>query len=466
MTWSTSQAGEPPTTAAAHRDCRAGLARGLLASGKRSFLPVLSLVIASDAFAAPGDHIRAGDVEVVPSVDFGLHYQTNVYRSEVLSTPAANLGITPAVAVSASGDDHQFSASGEWRLQKYLFVGELESSTLDTSERIANLDRFNNFQLGLGADLFKRNQIGLRLSDNMTMNNWQVEAPTANVPYTSQYHNAFKAGLRANPGPALEIVPGFTWTYDNYQTPDFTEEDAEGERALNSKNSYGPRLDAKWAFLPRTALVAHLAYEHNQWANNTIASPGSSLGDQVDVPNSDFVRFTTGIDGRFTERLFMQALVGYGVGLFNVDSVEAPEDLENISANVSGLNGFLVKTQVKYQITPRTDEAPGSAVTVGYVKDFRTAFYTNFIAVNQIFAEFGGEFSVVEPSLRYEIQFQDYGGEVDRNDIVNRVIGGIAWNATDFSQLAGGLTWMQRASSEDQVEFDNLGLQFNARFQY
>ncbi len=440
--------------------------RGVVPSWKLGFVPVLSLALASEAVAQPGDHIRAGDVEVVPSVDFGVHYQTNVYRSEVLATPAANLGITPAVALSASGDDHQFSAGGEWRLQKYLYVGEIEGVTLDSSERIANLDRFNNFQLGFGADLFKRNQFGLRLSDNMTMNNWQVEAPTANVPYVSQYHNAFRAGLRANPGPALEIVPGFIWNYDNYQHPDYTEEQADDERALNSKHTYGPRLDAKWAFLPRTALVAHLTYEHNQWAENTISSLQGELGDQIDIPNSDFIRFTTGIDGRFTERVFLQALLGYGVGLFNVDTVEAPEDLDNISANVSGLNGLLVKTQLKYQITPRTTETPGSHFTVGYAKDFRSSFYTNYVAVNQIFAEFGGEFSVVEPSLRYELQFQDYGGEVDRNDIVNRVIGGIGWNATEFAQLSGGLTWMQRASSSDNVEFDNLGLLFNARFEY
>ncbi|MCB9686770.1 MAG: hypothetical protein H6738_13400 [Alphaproteobacteria bacterium] len=405
---------------------------------------------------------------VIPSIALGLQYHTNIYRSEVVSTPAADLNVTPGVSATAAGDDHEFSANGEWTLQKYFFVGDNGlNTTLTSGQRLSNLDRIDQFHVGAGADLFKLNKVGLRLSDDLTQRNWVIDSPSANVPYTSQLRNAFSMGLRANPGPALELVPGFGWTYDLYRKPDFSTETVDDTRRLNGRNTFGPKLDAKWAFLPRTALVAHLTYEHNDWNNNTIQSvAGGEVGSQLDIPNSDFVRGLAGIDGRFTEKLFLQAMLGYGVGIFSPGSVDSPEDLDTISVNIGGLDGLLVKAQVKYQLTPKTEATQGSAVSVGYVKDFRSSFFTNYVAMNQVFAQFKGQFDQFEPSLRYELRFEDYEGEVSRNDIVNRLVGGVAWNAADYASVSGNLSWQQRASSLDNVEYDAVGLGIVAKFKY
>ncbi|MCA9488861.1 MAG: hypothetical protein KC621_03040, partial [Myxococcales bacterium] len=114
----------------------------------------------------------------------------------------------------------------------------------------------------------------------------------------------------------------------------------------------------------------------------------------------------------------------------------------------------------------KTDSTQGSAVSVGYVKDFRSSFFTNYVAMNQVFAQFKGQFDQFEPSLRYELRFEDYEGEVGRNDIVNRIIGGVAWNAADYASVSGNLSWQQRASSLDNVEYDDVGLGLVAKFRY
>ena len=305
------------------------------------------------ALGAPGDHIRAGEVTLIPSIAAGLQYHTNVYRSELASTPAASFGLTPGGSAAAAGDDHQFSASAEWTLDKYLFVGDngLES-TLSSGDRVKNLDRFDQFHVGGGADLFKLNRVGLRLADDMNQRNWVMDSPSANVPYTSQFRNELVAGLRVNPGPALELVPGFEWTYDLYRKADPTEDKGEGDRKLNNRQAFGPKLDAKWAFLPRTALVAHVTYEHSDWNHNTIpgGTADSEVGTQLDVPNSDFVRMLAGIDGRFTEKLFLQGFVGYGFGIFAVVKFSSGE------ANASG--GGTTTTTVTAPTSPPTTVLP------------------------------------------------------------------------------------------------------------
>ena len=90
-----------------------------------SFVGLLAQIwLATGALAAPGDHIRAGDVELVPDIDLGGEFRTNVYRSEVDAVPAANFRIAPGLLVAAEGDDHDFRLGGEWVLRKYFFVGD------------------------------------------------------------------------------------------------------------------------------------------------------------------------------------------------------------------------------------------------------------------------------------------------------------------------------------------------------
>jgi hypothetical protein len=422
---------------------------------------VVSLASGS-ALAAPGDHIRAGVVEIIPRVDLGLVYHSNIYRSEEDPASAVNFALSPGVAASASGDDHSFSMDGSWTLQKYLFVGGADPALEDNAARIANLDRFDAFSVGAGTDLFKRSVVGLELSDDLVRRNWTIDSENADVPYTSQLRNAFLGTLRTNPAPALELSPALAWTYDSYQAPILQEGDS---RSLNDRNAIGPRLDVKWAFLPRTAIVGHVDYSNNSWSSNVVTSQigGGSAG-EIAIPNSNFVKGSVGIDGRFTERVFAQAFIGYGVGLFSESSVVGA--VGPVLDNVSGLDGLLAKVQIKYAIVPSSPDAPGSSVTAGYVKDFRTSFFTNYVAMNQLFAEFRGRFDDFEPSLRYEARFEGYSGAVDRNDLVNVVRGAIGYVPANYVNINANVGFLSRGSTVDAIDYSDLQLGLGATFLY
>jgi hypothetical protein len=435
---------------------------GILASWMTG-VPVWVL-LSAEAFAGPGDHIRVGDVELAPDLDLGAEVRTNVYRDEAVAVPAANFRIAPGLLAAAQGDDHEFRGSGEWVLRKYFFVADERIPPLPAgSSRVENLDRFDEFSVGAGADTFKRNVIGFRISDDMALRNFRSDAEFADIPYTSQLRNTVGAGLRINPGPALEFVPGGQWTWDSFRVPA-----ADGaDRALNNRNTFGPVLDAKWAFLPRTAVVANASWMVNDWQNNVLDSaPEEEFGAEVALPNSNHVKTMAGIDGRFTDRVFAQLMVGYGVAMYNEDTVEGAEAGEGAGDDATGGDGFLMKAQLRYSLTPSDETRRGSSIAAGYVRDFKPSFFTNFIQVNQLFADYQGRVGDLRTGVRYELRFEDYHGEVARNDIVNRVNADLTYPAADWASFTAGGWWQQRASSENTVEYDDVNFHLLTTFVY
>ncbi|MEQ1503625.1 MAG: hypothetical protein ABMB14_15410 [Myxococcota bacterium] len=419
----------------------------------------------SVAWAAPGDHIRAGDVELVPDVDLGAEYFTNVYRDENTAVPAANFRIAPGILAIAEGDDHEFKFDGEWVLRKYFFVADDKlASPLPTSERIGNLDRFDEFSLSAGANTFKRNVVGFKLSDDMALRDYRSDAELADVPYMSMFRNVLAAGLRLNPGPALEIVPGASWTFDSFRTTAVT---AGDDRLLNNRNTYGPTLAAKWAFLPRTSFVANASWMVNDWQTNAlVGNPAEAFGSEIALPNSNHVKVMGGVDGRFTEKLFAQLMVGYGVALYNEDGVGGAESATGAAVDATGGDGILVKGQLRYSITPTVEQRQGSSAAVGFVRDFRSSFFTNYVQLNELFVDYQGRLGDLVPSARYELRFEDYNGEITRHDTVNRVSVDLAYLASDWARVSGGVGWQQRASDDDTVEYDDVNIHLLATFAY
>jgi hypothetical protein len=407
------------------------------------------------ALAAPGDHVRAGVVTIVPRVDLGVAYHSNIYRTEENPSPAMSGEITPGVSVSAGADDHSFAVDGSWTLQKYLFVGGEEVPAGGASSRIANLDRFDNFSVSASADLFKRSIVGLKLSDDLARRNWAIDAEDAPVPYATQTRNAVNAGLRTNPAPALEVTPALAWTYDNYLAPVLVDGQ---DRTLNSRHMIGPRLDAKWAFLPRTALVSRVEYSYNSWAQDTLGA--RLVGEELPIADSNIVRARLGIDGRFTERILAQAFVGFGAGIA-AGTATGPADV-----NLAPIDGLLATVQLKYAIVTKTEQTKGTTLSLGYVKDFRTSLFTNFVAVNQLFADFRGGFDDFEPFLRYEARFENYDGAVDRSDLVNVIKGGVAWVPAEYVNVHGDIGYLTRTSTSDDIEYNDVALGLGATFLY
>ncbi|MEQ1570474.1 MAG: hypothetical protein ABMA64_32885 [Myxococcota bacterium] len=409
-----------------------------------------ALTLSAPALAEPGDHIRAGEVEIAPDIDVGAEYRTNVFREEVDPIPAANMRFAPGVLVSAGGEDHDFRASGEWVLRKYFFVGQ-NDTFIEESDQVGNLDRLDEFSIAAGADTFKRSVVGFRLADDMELRNFTADCEFCDTPYLSQFRNSLGAGVRINPGAALQVVPGARWTFDSFRIPATDGSD----RGFNNRNTYGPMVEAKWSFLPRTAVVANAEWMVNSWQFNVL--------EDAALPNSNQIKGVVGIDGRFTEKVLAQVMLGYGVGTFNEDTV-----VGNTAAAVdaTGLDGLILRTQLRYLLTPSEENRAGSSVTAGYVRDFRPSFFTNYLQLNQVFADLHARLGPVEPSLRYDLRFENYNGLVDRSDTVNKFTGDVRVPASDWASFTAGGWWQQRASTDFPVEYDDFNLHALATFVY
>ncbi|MBX2800304.1 MAG: hypothetical protein KTR31_21675 [Myxococcales bacterium] len=411
--------------------------------------------------------MRVGDVVITPSVTAGAEYRTNVYRDESTPVGAANVLLVPGISAVAEGEDHAFRAGGDWSLRKFFAVADGElGSQISSGQRIGNLDRFNEFSLSGSMDTFRRNVVGFRVADELALRNWTSDAEFADVPYTSQLRNSLGASLRTNPGPALEITPGVSWVFSRFTVPTKTRLD-EPQGAFNLRNTFGPNLAVKWAFLPRTELVLNGTYEVNTWQNNVIASGADFVGTELALPDSHFFKLWSGMNGRFTEKVFLELLLGYGSGAYRANSVaggsEQPSEAAN---NVQGLRRLLVKTQVRYDITPGSEKRNGTTVSAGYVRDFRDSFFTNYVGLNKVFVAYNGRLGAFSPSAAYEIRVEDYEGEIARNDIVNRVKADMSYWFQDYASASLGGWWQQRASIDDTVEYDDFNINLTATFKY
>ena len=407
---------------------------------------ILALGLAGPALAGPGDHIRAGDATLVPSLDLGGEYRTNLYRSEADPTGGANLRIAPQASVTAAGEDHAFKASGIWELRKFLFVQTEPGDTLSGAERVASLDRFNDFGLSAGASLFKRDSVGFELSDNLNMRNNSTDAEFAETPFTTQLRNNLSGALRIAPGPALNLTPGALWSFNQYRVPGDV-----GERLLNTRHTYGPTLGAAWAFLPRTSLVFDARYMMNRWQDGPIAE---DAGNAISVPDSEFITSMVGLEGRFTERLFLNLGAGYGVGLYDE------------GVNAAGLDGLLLRAEGRYQLREASEGNPGTSWTLGYDKQFRDSFFTNYIAVNRLYTGVSAGVGNFQPAIRYEMRFEGYEGAVVRQDIVNIFNADLTYRLQEWASVTPGVAWQQRASNVDNVEYDDVNIHLRATFTY
>jgi hypothetical protein len=418
-------------------------------------------LIATQATAAPGDHIRAGDAEIVPSVGLGFDYRGNVYRSELDPTPGGSVTFRPAVDVDLVTDQTSFQVGGYWMLRKYVFVGEVANPTLDLepSERVSNLDRFNAFNAGFALDAFRQKSVGLRLGNQATLRNNNADADYARAPFTTQFQNKLNGGLRLSPGDALDFVPGGEWIYENYLVPGL-----ESAEQFNTRNTYGPSLSVNWRFLPRTALLFDVNYMLYRWSENVVDASGgatvSPVGNDLALPDSDHLKALTGLQGQFTEKIYFDITAGYGFANYDEASASTGEDAESFGADLQGLDGLLLNTQLRYRISE------GLLAALGYRRDFTDSFFTNYVTYDMVYARMQGQFGKFSPAAMGSVRFERYDGEIGRTDALGRVSLDAGYAVTDYARLATGFWWQQRASNQTNIEYDDWNVNVAATFAY
>lgn len=396
------------------------------------------------ARAAPGDHIVAGSAVITPEVMAGVEIQSNAYRSEVpaRTLPGYNFVGRLGLGVVVRAPKVWFDFDGKWQPRVY-FTPETQ-----------NLNQLGNFAARAALDVAPAGVVGFRLSDQARFAANSNDEPFRNNALITQIRNEVSASLPIRPGPEFTIEPGASWAFHTFRIPGA---DAGG-RGYGDRNTATPFLNFSWLFFPNTAFVFEAGYEMNFWNQY-------EAGAQRLLPDSQFLRAVTGVRGRFSRHFLLQALVGYGFGLY--------QDQPGGEFSFTGANNPSLVDALLVYVRPEldfgyADGAPlGQRVFLAYRKDYADSFFTNFLAYHQF--EVGwdsnlGRFFGIE--LAGSVRLESYNGAVTRNDIFPNVTLAFPIKPTRYLTLRPQVDYLQRVSEDPTVEYLNFVGRFHVSFVY
>ena len=407
-------------------------------------MAVMGLLTASSAWAAPGEHITAGDARIVPGVAVGVDYTNNAYHEAVVDSTsgAVSLEVSPSIQLKLSRDDLDIGLRGTYELHKYF------------TPATVNLDRYDDFGISGNVDALKKSRIGFRFSEALGIENYPVEAQSDAHPYTKQLQNITTAAIAARPGTALEFSVGGRYAMDDYGTP--VTAHADGTRHYNTRHAYGPTAGGVWQLLPRTAVLVDFGWEHAYYMSPTLTD---STGATISFPDHNMWRITGGLRGRIVDRLSLTAIVGYGDAVYDETSVSGAS--ADATQDVTGLEHLLFNAGIRY------DLSDDDKLNLGVSRDFRDSFFTNYVSYTRGYLStelhFGkrvgvdGEFGITPESFR---------GEETRDDIVLDAKLDATYYIREWVWVTAGGGWQERSSSNASVEFDEFTGHITANVNY
>lgn len=426
----------------------------------------LVLGLSPAAHAEPGDHIRAGETVITPSVMTGIEVHSNLYLADggAQSPEVSALAwvLKPAVLVDTKGRVVLFNLGADYSLKKFIdFYPE-------DNFHPENADQFGNISVNGALQLFPTSLIGGKLADRFENQALPAELPTqegnatANVVHTG---NDLTGGVVVRPGSALSFEALGQVGYDNYEVPGVLTTSTSS--VYNNRIQYGPIVNGSWKFLPKTTMNASFSYNFLRWENHLVEAvgpdvEGSELGAYIGKPDADSWRVTAGVTGQFTQKLAASAIVGFGAMTYDEQSVIDDPFAATLAGSSNELNttgtdtfaddttigdGILVNLQVSY--------APlrGQTLTAGYRKDFQDAVFTNYVAYNFVFFRYEGTFQNrfgLGGELSYRLD--EFHGEVARADQNLGMKLNASYQITPWLSTGAAGTWARRACSAEDCD--------------
>ncbi|MEN9785903.1 MAG: hypothetical protein RLZZ299_1167 [Pseudomonadota bacterium] len=444
------------------------LAVGLLVS---AFVP--------HASAGPGDHVRIGPSEWTPGVSSGVEYHSNVFLADGLlneEEPGVAFRTVPSVKVALDSRAVAMAFEGSWFLRKYLDI------TPDNGLEATNLDRYRDAQARLELLALRQHRVSLRVDDRFQISSapGQLESAVAGSDANiSLLTNDLRAGISLRPGSALDVSGLFALGTNRYDVPEGLTSD--GQANLNDRLTYGPQGDVTWKFLPRTAFVLRGGMHWLDWDQNMVRTLGASagagsFGTYLAKPDATKWWSSTGLRGNITDRLAITTEFGFGQMTYDEASVldaaqglgpDAVAEARSASAAYardldSVWDGVTADLKVAYAMGAIEDDR-GQTVSVGYRKDFRDAFFSNYVVSHALNTRWDGDFGrVLGAHAAFDVRSDAYVGEITRDDLLLSAEVGGSVTVADWFALQGAAGWRQRACGDPTCEDGRFyGIQYD-----
>lgn len=356
-----------------------------------------------------GAGIRAGNLELHPSIGGEFGYDSNFSRSSSTSQGVVDvlrLRITPSITASTLGTRRRNAMTPP----SITFMGGAHASynefiALDS----ANSDVSKQRNVAIGADgrleIFPQGKVGFDLDGNFV----RAIEPTravegANGTDLDLAHGGFNrdtvrggAGATWRPGGGL-----FEWRVGYNATYNFFEQTAFSNlvNVQHEINTHG-----RWRFLPRSALLFDSTY--------TLIRYTASQPEQTD---GDVVRTRVGFRGLVTYHLAVLGMLGWGSSFYKTRDTATGLKAQNYDS-------LLANAELRWFISsaPTPDSpsiSPGlSSIALGYARTFENSYLGSFYSRDRGYAQVnaalvgrlvgGLEFGVA----RVAYPESDYGGD-------------------------------------------------------
>lgn len=446
----------------------------------------VALLSGARAEAGAGDHIQVGDyVEIAPSISTGVEFRTNSFlsvgavqseRPRDQARPSFNYLLRPRLGIEVNHPKVKFNFDGVYELRKWFDKDLAES-----------LDRFNDFTITSGIDVLPKGVVGFAVRDTAVLRNRESDNPYRGNALLTQLRNDVGADLKFRIGPEFEVAAGFGWAFHNYRVPG-----AQEDRNLNTRNTYAPSLTVNWRFFPNTAFVVETVYQRNVWKTNWIPTEQTvapedldglgavrSYGEFLAMPDSHHFKAMAGMRGRVTRNVVAILMAGWGLGRYDLGSVdeesagnpglgnEADPAAAGFDQNVKGVDGLLVVARMEIDAGFNDERTFGQKVDILFRKDFQDSFFTNYVHQNHLRLGLQSRWGrYLTSNVGFGPRFEEYVGEVERRDIFLRADFGLRIAPTRWMGFDVGGAWSQRASSQTDVQYDNIQAFVLANFSY
>jgi hypothetical protein len=114
--------------------------------------------------------------------------------------------------------------------------------------------------------------------------------------------------------------------------------------------------------------------------------------------------------------------------------------------------------------------ADSQTITFGYRKAFQDVYFTNFVDFHNVFFRYESLYAEqVGVKVTAGYRYEQYVGEVNRDDHVLNLGMNMAYHATKWMDVGGGVLWQQRGSADGahgDVEYDDTTINMGLTFTY
>lgn len=326
------------------------------------------------AYAAPGDGLRSGNLQLNPGIKFGAGYDSNLYyeslnRPENVRTASQGL-IEPRLKIGViEASSYDFSLDGTVGWTQYL----------TTTDSIRNQSGLSSTLLVTGT-LNPQGAVSLKATERFVRTN-ETTSAASSAPL-NRTTNVLGATVGLHPGGRV-IESHLSYDYGVHRLNLYPDLD-RNEHLLSWKN--------QWRFLPKTGFVLDANYRVIRYREPARGGSAVRPDGRLVNANSTPVRVQGGVSGLITNRLSLRLTGGYGWGLY-----EAGPTIEGPLAHVEGT----------YVFGP---QALRNRFRVGYELNFSDSIIGNYFSFHRFYTNYEQGFynNRLRVALGGNVQFRNY----------------------------------------------------------